>query len=125
MQAQTQLKIDHYSEPREKLEEIIGWLQSTEGPRTHADVERGIRDRSWELLRATEQSFLDARFDRERMQAETVPVESGVTVRVRERFIEGEFGRVTHRRLGYARPSGDFLERIRNFYGADIYPGAK
>lgn len=34
-------------------------------------------------------------------------------------------GRFTSRRLGYARPSGDFLERIRNFYGADIYPGAK
>ena len=34
-------------------------------------------------------------------------------------------GRFTSRRLGYATPSGDFLERIRSFYGPDVYPGAE
>lgn len=127
MQAQTQLGIDHYSEPREKLEEIIGWLQSSDGPRTHADVERGIRDRSWELLRATEQAFLEERFDAERMLAASVPVESGVKVRVRERLIEGEFGRVTHRRLGYARaghqtefPADRDLNLPKEMFGLEV-----
>lgn len=34
-------------------------------------------------------------------------------------------GRFTSKRLGYAAPTGDFLERVRNFYGPDVYPGAK
>lgn len=34
-------------------------------------------------------------------------------------------GRFTSKRLGYATPTGDFLERIRSFYGPEIYPGAK
>jgi len=34
-------------------------------------------------------------------------------------------GRFTSKRLSYAAPSGDFLERVRNFYGPDVYPGAK
>lgn len=34
-------------------------------------------------------------------------------------------GRFTSKRLGYAAPSGDFLDRIRRFYGPDVYPGAK
>jgi allantoin racemase len=31
-------------------------------------------------------------------------------------------GRFTSRRLGYSRPSGDFLERIRDHYGPGVYP---
>ena len=34
-------------------------------------------------------------------------------------------GRFTSKRFGFSTPSGDFLERIRNFYGPDVYPGAK
>lgn len=34
-------------------------------------------------------------------------------------------GRFTSKRFGSAAPSGDFLERIRNFYGPDVYPGTK
>jgi allantoin racemase len=34
-------------------------------------------------------------------------------------------GRFTSKRGGYAAPAGDFLERIRNFYGPHVYPGAK
>lgn len=34
-------------------------------------------------------------------------------------------GRFTSKRLHYAAPSGDYLERIRNCYGPGIYPGAK
>jgi len=34
-------------------------------------------------------------------------------------------GRFTSKRFGLAAPSGDYLERIRAFYGADVFPGAK
>jgi allantoin racemase len=34
-------------------------------------------------------------------------------------------GRFTSKRGGYAAPSGDFLERVRKFYGPDIYPNAR
>lgn len=33
-------------------------------------------------------------------------------------------GRFKSRRLVYAPPSGEFLQRIRDFYGPDVYPGA-
>ncbi len=33
-------------------------------------------------------------------------------------------GRFTSKRGRYAPPSGDFLERVRAFYGKEIYPGA-
>jgi Asp/Glu/hydantoin racemase len=33
-------------------------------------------------------------------------------------------GRFTAKRGGYAAPTGEFLERIRQFYGPDVYPGA-
>lgn len=32
-------------------------------------------------------------------------------------------GRFTSRRLTYARPTGEFLTRIREHYGPDVYPG--
>lgn len=44
-------------------------------------------------------------------------------VAVKLRRISG--GRFKSKRLSYAPPTGDFLERIRNFYGPDIYPGAE
>jgi len=34
-------------------------------------------------------------------------------------------GRFTAKRGGYAAPAGEFLERVRAFYGPDVYPGAK
>ena len=34
-------------------------------------------------------------------------------------------GRFTSKRGGYAAPTGDFLERIRKFYGPEVYPGAE
>ncbi|RPI43548.1 MAG: hypothetical protein EHM59_15140 [Betaproteobacteria bacterium] len=34
-------------------------------------------------------------------------------------------GRFTSKRFGLAAPSGDYLERIRAFYGADVFPGAQ
>jgi Asp/Glu/hydantoin racemase len=33
-------------------------------------------------------------------------------------------GRFTSKRFGLAAPSGEYLERIRAFYGADVFPGA-
>jgi Asp/Glu/hydantoin racemase len=34
-------------------------------------------------------------------------------------------GRFTSKRLQYCAPTGDFLQRVRAFYGDDVYPGAK
>ena len=34
-------------------------------------------------------------------------------------------GRFTSKRFGLAAPSGDYLERIRAFYGEDVFPNAK
>jgi hypothetical protein len=34
-------------------------------------------------------------------------------------------GRFTSKRFGFAPPSGDYLQRIRTFYGPDVYPGAE
>jgi Asp/Glu/hydantoin racemase len=42
-----------------------------------------------------------------------------LAVRLRERT-----GRFTSKRFGFAPPSGDYLSRIRGFYGPDVYPGA-
>ena len=33
-------------------------------------------------------------------------------------------GRFTSKRFGFSAPSGDLLQRIRDFYGSDVYPGA-
>ncbi|MPZ42882.1 MAG: hypothetical protein GEV05_05670 [Betaproteobacteria bacterium] len=33
-------------------------------------------------------------------------------------------GRFTSKRFGFAAPSGEYLQRIRDFYGSDAYPGA-
>ncbi|MBI3043684.1 MAG: hypothetical protein HYY78_12765 [Betaproteobacteria bacterium] len=44
-------------------------------------------------------------------------------VAVKLRKLSG--GRFKSKRLGYAAPSGDFLKRIRDFYGPDVYPGAR
>jgi allantoin racemase len=33
-------------------------------------------------------------------------------------------GRFTSKRFGSSAPSGEFLQRIRDFYGPDVYPGA-
>jgi len=43
-------------------------------------------------------------------------------VAVKLRRISG--GRFKSRRLSYAPPTGDFLKKIRDFYGPDVYPGA-
>lgn len=34
-------------------------------------------------------------------------------------------GRFTSKQGGYATPTGDFLQRVRKFYGPDVYPGAE
>ena len=33
--------------------------------------------------------------------------------------------RFKSKRSGYAPPTGDFLKRIRDYYGPDVYPGAE
>ena len=34
-------------------------------------------------------------------------------------------GRFTSKRLAYSAPQGDFLNRIREHYGPDVYPAPK
>ncbi len=41
---------------------------------------------------------------------------------VRLREVTGVF---TSKHLQYAAPTGDFLKRVRDFYGPDVYPGAE
>ena len=41
---------------------------------------------------------------------------------VRLKAVTGVF---TSKHLQYAAPSGDFLKRVRDFYGPDVYPGAE
>ena len=127
MAPQHELEVDPHLAPRDKLEEIIAWLRSPSAPRTHAEVERAIHEQSWELLRAAEQGFLDDRFARELENAAQLPAEPGVKVRVRQRWIEGEFGRVIHRRLGYARagqgavlPADQELNLPKEMYSLEV-----
>lgn len=39
--------------------------------------------------------------------------------------LKGLTGRFTSKRLHYAPPTGDYLKRVRSFYGPEIYPGAE
>ncbi len=41
------------------------------------------------------------------------------------RMREAMGGVFTAKHLQYAAPTGDFLKRVRDFYGPDVYPGAK
>jgi len=62
-------------------------------------------------------------------EVERAPVVSGIIELVKFAEIAVKIraltGRFTSKRLSYAPPSGAILERIREFYGPDIYPGAK
>ena len=55
-----------------------------------------------------------------------VPVVSGIfeLIKMGEMAVKLKAltGRFTSRRLAYAQPAGDFLDRIREHYGPDIYP---
>jgi len=62
-------------------------------------------------------------------EIERAPVVSGICelvklgeAAVRLRALTGRF---TSKRASYAPPSGEFLQRIREHYGADVYPGAR
>ena len=39
--------------------------------------------------------------------------------------LRAKTGRFTSKRGGYAPPAGEFLERVRKFYGQEMYPGAE
>jgi Asp/Glu/hydantoin racemase len=62
-------------------------------------------------------------------QLQNAPVVSGIfelvqmgEMAVRLRALTGRF---TSRRLGYSRPSGELLARIREHYGPGVYPDPK
>ena len=61
-------------------------------------------------------------------EVERAPIVNGIVelVKMAELAVrlKQHTGRFTSKRFGHAAPSGEFLARIRDFYGADVYPGA-
>jgi allantoin racemase len=62
-------------------------------------------------------------------QLQNTPVVSGIFELVKMGEMAARLraltGRFTSRRLNYSRPSGEFLSRIREHYGPDVYPDPK
>jgi allantoin racemase len=62
-------------------------------------------------------------------QVERAPIVNGIVELVKMGEMAAKLqaltGRFISKRFGYAPPSGDYLERIRSFYGPHVYPGAK
>ena len=51
-----------------------------------------------------------------------VPGEPGQAQGALVALLRALTGRFTSKRFSYAPPTGDFLERIREHYGPDVYP---
>ena len=62
-------------------------------------------------------------------EIERTPILNGIVelIKMAEMAVKlrAHTGRFTSKRLTYATPSGDFLKRIRDFYGPDVYPGSQ
>jgi Asp/Glu/hydantoin racemase len=62
-------------------------------------------------------------------EVERAPVVNGIVelVKMAETAVKlhRHTGRFTSKRFGLAAPSGEYLERIRAFYGEDVFPNAK
>jgi Asp/Glu/hydantoin racemase len=62
-------------------------------------------------------------------QIERAPIVNGIVelIKMGETAVRlhRHTGRFTSKRFGFAPPSGDYLQRIRTFYGPDVYPGAE
>ncbi len=103
MQAHNPVEFDFFRPAFDMFEQMLNWIQSETGGKSHAEMERALRERGFELLRVMYQAWLDRRSMQERQQAAEQPRESGVGVRSRGRDIECDFGSVRLNRLGYTR----------------------
>lgn len=104
MQSQSALDFDFFRSTFDMFEEMMGWIQSETGGRSHAEMERALRKRGFELMRVMYQAWLDWRSMLEKRQQAVGVAEADVAVRSRGRDIEGDFGSVRLNRLGYTRP---------------------
>jgi hypothetical protein len=103
MQTQSPLDFDFFRTTSDMFEQMLGWIQSETGGKSHSEMERALRERGFELMRVMYQAWLDRRSMQERRQAAVQAPESGVRVRGRGRDIECDFGSVRLNRLGYKR----------------------
>lgn len=62
-------------------------------------------------------------------EVERAPILNGIVELVKMGELAAKLKKITGRfkskRLQYAAPTGEFLKRIRDFYGPDVYPGAE
>ena len=62
-------------------------------------------------------------------EVERAPIVNGIVELVKMGELAVKLKKITGRfkskRLQYAAPTGDFLKRVRDFYGPDVYPGAE
>jgi hypothetical protein len=103
MQTQSPLDFDFFRASFDMFEQMLGWIQSETGGKSHSEMERALRERGFELMRVMYQAWLDRRSMQERQRAAVQVPESGVKVRSRGRDIECDFGSVRLNRLGYKR----------------------
>jgi hypothetical protein len=95
---------DPFAAAREAFDDATQWLRADAQNSTHADVERGLRKRGFEIMRRLEQGHLDLRLAIERVALARDGKPDGVEVRERERDLEGLFGEVKVRRHGFKEP---------------------
>lgn len=94
MQAQGALDFDFFRGAFDTFEQMMGWIQSENGGKSHSEMERALRRRGFELMRVMYQAWLDRRSLQERQQAAVAVPDSDVAVRTRGRDIEGDFGSI-------------------------------
>lgn len=101
---QTRPKGDPFSGVRSSFDRIVHQLSGNEAPQTHSDLEAMLRQESAELTRQLLQARLEVLFERERADLAAASLEPGTKIRVRERQLESEFGRVIVARHGLTAP---------------------
>jgi len=100
MAAQVASEVDVFHAAREALEATIAELRARPAG-SHTDVIGSLRERGAEVQRRLMQGWLDQMFDAEQKEVSQWPRPAGSEVRVRERALETDFGRVTVTRHGY------------------------
>jgi hypothetical protein len=103
MAAQSIASVDHYADAREELDVVFRKL--TEAGASHHVTLAEILDEGLSRVGALAfQGHLDALFEREEQEVKDWARPAGSTVRVRERLLENEYGRMTVRRHGLTLP---------------------
>lgn len=106
-QAEGALGFDLFRGALDMFEQMMGWIQSEAGRKSHSEMERALRKCGFELMRVMYQAWLDRCLRQERRQAALTVRHPGVSVRSRGRGIDCDFGSDRLSRLGYTRPGQD------------------